>query len=324
MGLLFTTGREFATPSAETSRCDLKEWGLADTLETNASGSGATLQELSAGKHAPCSAQRTWPASRSQVLLPRMRWQSASPCHERLLDSADHTTTQAQTWPVWRPLLGLLLLTLVFRWTNLDVVIAAVCFDSQSGTWRWATWLPFQAMYSVGACPAFLLAGLGGISWLAGSRGKGWPLSRNAGRFLVVLFLIGPGLVVNAGFKQTWGRPRPSQVRQFGGKRAFVPVGTPSPGQIHNSSFPSGHAAAAFYLMAPAFAVRGRRPGLAAGLLTSGGLFGLLMGLARIAQGGHWASDILWSAAIIYFLAIVLARVLLPPPRTTTPEPAIL
>lgn len=223
---------------------------------------------------------------------------------------------------MWRPLLVLLLLTLVIRWTGLDLTISAWFFDPEAGGWPWGqSWLA-RGLYSLGAFPAFLLAGGGTLAWLMGWKLQGSVAPPNSAKFLVVLFLIGPGLVVNIGFKQTWGRPRPSQVRQFGGERDFLPVGTPGSGMHRNSSFPSGHAAAAFYLMAPAFVVRSRRPRLAVGLAAAGGLFGVLMGLARIAQGGHWASDVLWSAAIVYFTSVILARWLLAPLETVTPAPA--
>lgn len=223
---------------------------------------------------------------------------------------------------MWRPLLVLLLLSLVVRWTGLDLAISGWFFDSEAGGWPWGqSWLA-RRLYSLGAFPAFLLAGGGALAWLMGWKLQGSVAPPNSAKFLVVVFLIGPGLVVNVGFKQTWGRPRPSQVRQFGGERDFLPVGTPGSGMHRNSSFPSGHAAAAFYLMAPAFVVRSRRPQLAAGLAAAGGLFGVLMGVARIAQGGHWASDVLWSAAVVYFTSVLLARWLLSPLGKVTPAPA--
>ncbi len=223
---------------------------------------------------------------------------------------------------MWRPLLGVLLLTLVIRWTGLDLAISGWFFDPEAGGWPWGqSWLA-RGLYTLGAFPAFLLAGGGALAWLMGWKLQGSVAPPNSAMFLVVLFLIGPGLVVNVGFKQTWGRPRPSQVRQFGGERDFLPVGTPGSGMHRNSSFPSGHAATAFYLIAPAFVVRSRRPRLAAGLAAAGGLFGALMGLARIAQGGHWVSDVLWSAAVVYFTAVILARWLFSPPGKVTPAPA--
>lgn len=227
-----------------------------------------------------------------------------------------------QHWPVWRPLLGVAFLTLMIRWTDLDPAISALFFDFETGDWSWGRSWPVQSLYLLGPVPAFLLAGGGALAWLMGWKLQGTVAPPNSAKFLVVLFLIGPGLVVNIAFKQTWGRPRPSQVRQFGGDREFVPVGTPDTGLHRNSSFPSGHAATAFYLMAPAFVIRSRRPRLAAGVAVAGGLFGLLMGLTRIAQGGHWASDILWSAAIVYLTAVILARWLLVPIRRSTPAPA--
>lgn len=235
---------------------------------------------------------------------------------------ADTVPVHSSRWPVQAPLLGLLGLTLLFRWTNLDLDIASVCFDPVVREWRWTTLLPVRMLYSLGTYPALLLAAIGGVSWFCGAKSAGGLLSVQGGKFLVLLFAIGPGLVVNAGFKQTWGRPRPSQVRQFGGVRDFVPVGTPLRGQIHNSSFPSGHAATAFFLMATAFLVDRRKVGLRVGLLVAGCVYGTLMGLARMLQGGHWASDVLWSAAIVYFLAVTLDRFVLRSAGTTNSRSA--
>ena len=81
----------------------------------------------------------------------------------------------------------------------------------------------------------------------------------------------------------------------------------------HNSSFPSGHAAVAFYLIAPAFLVHGRRPRLANSLLTLGFLFGACMSITRVVQGGHFASDVMWSAGIVYLTCVATARWVLMP-----------
>ncbi|OYW24720.1 MAG: hypothetical protein B7Z55_01380, partial [Planctomycetales bacterium 12-60-4] len=92
----------------------------------------------------------------------------------------------------------------------------------------------------------------------------------------------------------------------------------------HNSSFPSGHAAVAFYLMAPAFIVHGRRPRLAKGLLLFGLLFGACMSATRVVQGGHFASDVIWSAGIVYFTCVGFAQLLLRPSvQTTAHQPRV-
>ena len=47
------------------------------------------------------------------------------------------------------------------------------------------------------------------------------------------------------------------------------------------------------------------------GIFVGGLLFGSLMGLSRIVQGGHYLSDVIWSLAIVYFTAWVVHALLL-------------
>jgi membrane-associated PAP2 superfamily phosphatase len=214
-------------------------------------------------------------------------------------------------WPLAAPLVALVLFTLAFRWTEWDLEVARRFFDAERQVWPWfgssvCTWF-----YRKGAYPAFGL-GLASAAWL------GWSLvhrrrwqAMQASVFLLAVFVIGPGLIVNLALKTVWGRPRPHQVEEFGGKYHFVPVGTPGSMRGHNSSFPSGHASVAFYLMTPAFLVGRRRPWLARGLLAAGLIYGGGMGAVRVIQGGHFASDVVWSAAIVYFTAALLAPLIL-------------
>jgi len=106
--------------------------------------------------------------------------------------------------------------------------------------------------------------------------------------------------------KPHWNRPRPSQVRQFGGRLDFVSVlGRVSYDRAR--SFPSGHASMGFYLMAPAFAIFRRNRRLAFAFVVLGLAAGGLIGLGRIVQGRHFLSDVIWSAAIVYASGVVLA-----------------
>jgi membrane-associated PAP2 superfamily phosphatase len=129
---------------------------------------------------------------------------------------------------------------------------------------------------------------------------------RDPGLFFALLLIVGPGILVNCVFKPYWSRPRPHATTEFGGPRAFLPVWQRGFGD-EDSSFPSGHAATAFYLMAPAFVCYRRRPWLAAGFLLFGIASGVVVGLARIVAGGHFPSDVLWAGGIVYFTALALA-----------------
>jgi len=195
--------------------------------------------------------------------------------------------------------------TLVLRWTELDVGVERFFYSDDLGWFLRGSPL-VDVMYGWGLVPSFLLfAGAATIllwSVLTGKR-LSW---RRPALFLTLLFLLAPGLITNGILKPHWHRPRPRETAELGGTDAFLPVlSAPDPGE--GESFPSGHAAVAFYLAAPYFVLRRRRRRLALGFLLVGTLYGLLMGLTRIAVGGHYPSDVLWAWGVTYGLGFLLA-----------------
>jgi membrane-associated PAP2 superfamily phosphatase len=127
-----------------------------------------------------------------------------------------------------------------------------------------------------------------------------------AGLFLAALLALGPGLIVNGIFKPYLCRPRPHQVTDFGGQQTFVAawgMGT----SVEGKSFPCGHASMGFYLMAPAFLLYRRHRRLAIGFVLLGLVCGTAIGLARIADGDHFPSDVLWAAGMVYLSGLGLA-----------------
>ncbi len=82
-------------------------------------------------------------------------------------------------------------------------------------------------------------------------------------------------------------------------------------------SFPSGHASMGFALGAPALLYRRRRPALAALFLAAGLIAGFAVGAARVVQGGHFPTDVLWAGVMVYVAAWTIHRLLLPRFATT-------
>lgn len=165
---------------------------------------------------------------------------------------------------------------------------------------------PWKAIYDWAWYPAWILGVGGMVVWIASffwTKLKPW---RDPGLFYVLLLIVGPGILVNGVLKPYWDRPRPHNTTAFGGQREFMPVWQRGSGD-EDSSFPSGHAAMGFYLMAPAFVYRRRRPRLALAFLLLGLASGVVIGQARIIAGCHFPSDILWAGGIIYFTALALA-----------------
>ena len=123
---------------------------------------------------------------------------------------------------------------------------------------------------------------------------------------LVAVVVLGIGLLVHTVLKDGMGRPRPRDVQVFAGPAAFVPVFVPSQFCQTNCSFVSGHAAVGFALMS--FGMFGTRRKRQFWLFT-GMLAGGLIGLARIAQGGHFLSDIVFSLIAIWSSHLLIRAV---------------
>jgi lipid A 4'-phosphatase len=133
-----------------------------------------------------------------------------------------------------------------------------------------------------------------------------WRIDGRAAAFLLLALALGPGLLVNTVLKDHWGRARPSQVTAFGGSEHFTPAPLPAANCAHNCSFPAGHPAIGFYLVSMAFLVsdrRRRRIATGAAIAT-----GAVFGLARMAQGGHFLSDVVFSGLLVYGVSWLLYR----------------
>lgn len=131
-----------------------------------------------------------------------------------------------------------------------------------------------------------------------------FPFSRRAALFLLLALALGPGLIVHEGVKELWQRPRPDQTTLFGGEQIFAPWNEWS-GQ-GGKSFVSGHAAAAFWVCALAFVVRRHQ----SRWMMGGLLLGALTGAARIAQGRHFLSDVVFAGIITFGVILLLAFIL--------------
>jgi membrane-associated PAP2 superfamily phosphatase len=132
-------------------------------------------------------------------------------------------------------------------------------------------------------------------------------VSPRAAVFLIVTMLLGPGLLVNVGLKDHWGRPRPIDVMQFGGPDRFVSWWDPRGACPNNCSFVSGDVATAAWTFAPAALVPSPWQPLAFGAAFALTAF---MSVVRIMAGGHFPSDTIF-AAIFTYLLIWLAYALI-------------
>jgi lipid A 4'-phosphatase len=127
---------------------------------------------------------------------------------------------------------------------------------------------------------------------------------RRTGVAGLLVGVLANGVLVELTFKGHVGRPRPVQTVDFGGQRAFQGVFETGPDAQNHKSFTSGHAAAAFSLMAIGLAAgpTWRRRWFWLGLLA-----GSVVGLGRIIQGGHYLSDVIFSFYIVWLSCELVA-----------------
>jgi lipid A 4'-phosphatase len=202
------------------------------------------------------------------------------------------------------PLLAAVAATGAIDLAGADLAVQALFYSPGAG-WVLGTLDPWAFLYRYGNIPAFALGVLGLIAFALSFFSERFRPDRMAALFVVVLLALGPGLIVNTVFKDHWGRPRPADIVQFGGTetyRSFWHPGSPDEGR----SFPSGHAAVGFFLMAPFFVLRRKAPGWARRALVAGILYGFSMGLGRMIQGGHFLTDVIWSGCMVYFTGLFL------------------
>lgn len=119
--------------------------------------------------------------------------------------------------------------------------------------------------------------------------------------YLLLVLIIGAGLIVNAGFKNHFGRARPRDVAEFGGSRMFTPAYVLSNQCRTNCSFSSGDAAAGFFTIALVMAFRRRRAYYVAAVA-----LGVVISISRLAAGAHFLSD----TVVSFFVMLIVSDVL--------------
>ncbi len=190
----------------------------------------------------------------------------------------------------------------------LDIEISRLFFSSRYHVF----WLTLYALY-------------GGYGWVLGVRkfsmwivgalaapaaialavklvrpGRPPLMSGRAIAFLLGTLLLGPGLLTNSLLKAYDGRPRPIEVQEFAGSDRFVAWWDPRGACAQNCSFVAGEPSGAFWTLAPAALAP---PPWRAAAYAAALAFGTLIGLMRIAMGGHFFTDVVF-AGVFTFLII--------------------
>ena len=115
--------------------------------------------------------------------------------------------------------------------------------------------------------------------------------------FVTVVFLFNMLVVVNALLKNLWGRARPNDVVELGGKDKFTYWYEISNACVKNCSFVSGDAAVGFSVIILFFITKNKV------FIWLALIFGFSLGFVRILEGGHYLSDVIVGGFLVFLLS---------------------
>lgn len=206
----------------------------------------------------------------------------------------------AWTWLLLAAVLG----TVPFWVSSLDVWLAGLFFAPEQATlgreyaWPLANAPTMIWLYRIGSGLSWVMLAFAVLVVLLPRlrRHRDW---RQAAMLFMTAVLLGSGLLVNAIGKDMTGRPRPRHLDTFQGNSQYLAplqLGTPGEGK----SFPCGHCSVGFAAGAAGLVLMQSRPLWGGGLVVFSLLLGTGIGVARMSAGGHFASDVIWSAVLVW------------------------
>lgn len=187
---------------------------------------------------------------------------------------------------------------------ELDLQISSIFYDSQQGTFPAASSSFLNAVRSEGILIVNALA-LCLVTILITnrflSRASQLLPSRHA-LFLLAIYILGPGLLVNGIAKSVSHRPRPYSVTQFNGPNKFVAWWDRSGTCKKNCSFSSGEASSAAWIIVAATVLPTPHKIIA---VTLSIIIAGALSFLRLSFGGHFMSDVLFGILTTLIVACV-------------------
>ena len=205
---------------------------------------------------------------------------------------------------IYMPLVFGLVFSLISNLLGWDLAFQELFRDASNQRWTGENQPLFDWLYHYGVVPALVVAVVSLVVLILSYSLRPLLASRRVAAYLFLLLALGNGLITNAILKEYWGRPRPSQIVQFGGTEQYEASLTQDFVR-EGKSFPGGHATMGFYFFGVALLFKGRAR-------LSWILFALLFGgaisVARSSYGGHFLTDNIWAAIIMWLTSLLLFR----------------
>lgn len=211
----------------------------------------------------------------------------------------------------WRhlrtPLAVFALIAALFAATTLDIRIAhALFFDESRSQWLGAaSWWTNELVHHDGT---LLIRGVAALSlalWAATWLRPQWQAARRPALYFFVSMVLSVGVV--GLLKTLTNVDCPRDLSEFGGTLPFIHLFEHRPASLrHARCFPAAHASSGYALLALYFVLRERSHRAACFGLAAGLGLGLVFGIAQQARGAHFISHDLWSAMIVWTVALSL------------------
>jgi lipid A 4'-phosphatase len=192
-------------------------------------------------------------------------------------------------------------------WPQLDLAVTHAFYDRHHafyGTTLFGRSL--RAILRLASYAIFAAFVLAYVSARLYARKRLVPTGRNLA-FLALTLALGPGLLVNGLIKEHSHRPRPFQTQDFGGQWEFRAFGRFDGECVTDCSFMSGETSTAAWSLAPALLTP---PPWRAAVIGASLLFTVVMGVERIAYGGHYLSDVTFGALSNWLLVLATAMLM--------------
>jgi lipid A 4'-phosphatase len=188
---------------------------------------------------------------------------------------------------------------------NFDIDLSRLFFDPDLGLFP-VGGAPWEQMSREAARWLITLIALPSFVAIAGKLilpNRRMLVSGSTALFLTLTLAIGPGLITNSILKDHWGRSRPIDIHAFGGTDRFTAWWDPSGPCPNNCSFVAGEPSGAFWTLAAAAIAPPQWRVIAYGAAV---VFGVVLGMLRMAAGGHFFTDVVFAGVLMYLVAWVM------------------
>ncbi len=212
-------------------------------------------------------------------------------------------------WKCW--LFALIACSLLFVISpRVDLTLSNVFYNNGFFVSQWSSAeICRQSLLGVAILPCVLALTAIGASFV---RSRPFGFSPVQYKFVILLYILGPGILVNGFLKRFWGRARPEAIAEFGGSAEFTPALRITDQCISNCSFVSAETSAVtastisvFVLTVGFTDFRWRFA-----LRSLSMLILLAIAVLRVMVGKHFVSDVVFAVLLTFGCALFLTFIL--------------